>query len=79
MHARAGGYGAILWLGEIEAMTRVLFAVRKGEPDWAEVLVTEVAERIPAARAWAEANGFDRLREVEIDDNTPPDFTKTVR
>lgn len=58
--------------------TRALFAVRQGEPDWAEQLITEVAERIPAARAWALANGFDRLREIEVDDTTPPDFTKVL-
>ena len=59
-------------------MTRALFAVRRGAPDWQEELITEVAARIPAARAWALANGFDRLREVEVDDTTPPDFAGTV-
>ena len=60
-------------------MTRALFATRRGAPDWQEELITEVAARIPAARTWALANGFDRLREVEIDDTTPPDFAGTVR
>jgi hypothetical protein len=58
-------------------MNKILFAVRVGEPDYAEHLITEVAARIPAASKWALANGFDRLRVAEIDDG-PPDFTKVL-
>lgn len=60
-------------------MIRALFAVRRGAPDYAEELITEVADRIPAAKAWALANGFDRLREIEVDETAAPDFSGTVR
>ena len=59
-------------------MMRALFAVKIGDEDWREVLITEDPAKIPAARIWAEANGFDRLREVEVDDTVPPDFGATV-
>ena len=59
-------------------MDKVLWAVRVGEPDWAEEIITEVAERIPAASEWARANGFDRLRVADVDLTTPPDFAGTV-
>lgn len=56
---------------------KILFAVRKGEEDWKEQLITEVEARIPAASEWAKANGFDRLRIAEIDDKIP-DFAGTI-
>lgn len=59
-------------------MTKVLWATKIGAEDWEETLITEVAERIPAAKAWALANGFDRLRVAEIDD-APPDFAACVK
>lgn len=58
-------------------MVKVLFAVKIGEPDWAEQLVTEVEDRIPQAEKWAVANGFDRLRVAVIDDGMP-DFGMNV-
>lgn len=57
---------------------KILFGVKVGEPDWAEQLITEQEEQIPAARKWAGENGFDRFRIAEIDDN-PPDFAGTVK
>jgi hypothetical protein len=57
--------------------TRCLWATKKGEPDYAEQLITEVAERIPAASEWAKANGFDRLRVSEFD-GSAPDFSRTI-
>jgi len=57
---------------------KILFATKKGEPDYAEQLVTEVESRIPAASEWAKANGFDRLRVAEITDGAP-DFTKVFQ
>lgn len=59
-------------------MTKVLFAVKDGDEDWQEVLITEVEARIEAAKTWAEANGFGRFRVAEIGDG-PPDFAGTVR
>jgi hypothetical protein len=58
---------------------KILFAVRKGAEDWQEELITEVESRIPAASEWAKANGFERLRVAEIDENTKPDFAATVK
>lgn len=57
---------------------RILFAVRKGDEDWQEQLITEVEERIDSASQWAIANGFDRLRIATIDGGKP-DFAATVR
>lgn len=59
-------------------MVKVLFAVRIGNEDWQEELITEDASKIEAATAWAKAHGFDRFRVAEIDDS-PPDFAKTVK
>lgn len=57
--------------------TRCLWATKKGAPDHEEQLITEMAERIADASAWAKANGFDRLRVSEFD-GSAPDFTKTL-
>jgi len=56
----------------------VLWAIKKGAPDWEEVLITTKKERIPAAKKWAEENGFDRFRVSEIDDGKP-DFRGTIK
>ena len=56
----------------------VLWAIKKGAPDWEEVLITTKKERIPAAKKWAEENGFDRFRVSEIDDGKP-DFAGTIK
>jgi hypothetical protein len=57
---------------------KILFAVRKGEPDYMEELITEQEERIEKAKKWAIENGFDRLRVATIDEESPPDFTKAI-
>lgn len=57
---------------------KVLFAVRKGDADWQEQLITEQPDKIQAASEWAKKNGFDRLRIADIDLSTKPDFTKTI-
>ena len=59
-------------------MAKVLFAVKVGDPDWAECLITEHEDRIEPASKWARENGYDRLRVAEIDDG-PPDFASTVK
>ena len=55
----------------------ILFAVRKGEPDWNEVLITNNPDKIEDAKKWALENGFDRLRVSKIDMMEKPDFKKT--
>jgi hypothetical protein len=58
-------------------MTKILFAVKIGDEDWQEQLITEQEDRIPLAAEWAKANGFDRLRVAVIDEGIP-DFAATV-
>jgi hypothetical protein len=57
---------------------KVLFAVKKGDADWDEQVITEVESRIESAKTWAAANGFDRFRVAEININEAPDFSKTL-
>lgn len=57
---------------------QILFAVRIGNADWEEELITEDAQKIEAASQWAKANGFDRLRVATIDISTPPNFANTI-
>lgn len=56
---------------------KILLAVKIGDPDYMEQLITEQEDQIPNASKWAIENGFDRLRIAHIDD-TPPDFAKTI-
>jgi hypothetical protein len=61
--------------------TKVLFGVRNGAEDWQEELLTELPERIEAAKAWAIKQGFNpaKFRVVEIDLSKAPDFSKSVK
>ena len=56
---------------------RVLFACKLKSKDWEEELITGKEHLIERAKIWAQNNGFDRLRVVEIT-NEFPDFSKTV-
>lgn len=56
---------------------KVLFAVKKGDPDYMEVLITENPKVIEKAKEWAAANGYDRFRVATIDMKEAPDFKKT--
>ena len=58
-------------------MIKIAFAHKVGEPDYTEILLTEVEERIPEATAWAKANGYV-VRVAEIDLSTPPVFGANV-
>lgn len=57
---------------------KILFAVKIGDEDWQEQLITEHEDQIEAASKWAEANGFNRLRVADIDLSAPPNFAKTI-
>lgn len=59
-------------------IVKVLFATKKGEPDYMEQLITEKSEAINDASKWALVNGFDRLRIATIDLGKKPEFTKTI-
>ena len=58
-------------------MSKILWAVKIGDEDWEEQVITEYEDRIPSAAEWAVANGFDRLRIAVIDDGMP-DFGMNV-
>ena len=55
-----------------------MWAVKKGDPDWMEHIITTNPTKAKEARKWAEENGFDRFREANVDLSQPPDFTKTL-
>lgn len=59
-------------------MSYLLWAVKIGKPDWDESVITENRSKKELAKKWAIANGFNRFRETEIDDN-PPDFVSTLK
>lgn len=52
---------------------KMLWAVKIGDEDWQEQIITTEESRIASARAWATAHGFDRFR-VSNDDGAPPSF-----
>jgi hypothetical protein len=56
-----------------------LWATKIGAPSWQEDVITSTTDpaKLAAARAWAESNGFDRLREV-VFDGSAPDFAASV-
>lgn len=56
----------------------VLWAVKRGDEDWQEQIITTCRERRDAAKQWATQNGFDRFRECEVNLDTPPDFRSTL-
>ena len=58
----------------------VLWAVKVGDPNWAEVVIIETERQatMEAAKAWAQANGFDRLRVLELD-GSKPDFVGAIK
>ncbi len=56
----------------------VLYGVKIGDEDWQEQIITTNPKAIESAKAWAKANGFDRLRVAKIDLSVPPDFRKAV-
>lgn len=56
---------------------QILWATKKGEPDYMEQLITENQAAIEKAKDWALANGFDRLR-VSVYDGSAPDFRKIL-
>jgi GNAT superfamily N-acetyltransferase len=58
---------------------KILWAVKKGDPDWKEQVITENEEHIENAKKWATENGFDRFRIQVLDLSTPPDFKKTFK
>jgi hypothetical protein len=62
----------------------VLWGVKKGKPDYAEEVLysckgyTNLDELKARGLAWAERNGYDRLRVSVLDMTKPPEFNKSV-
>jgi len=58
----------------------VLWATRKGDEDWQEELITATPDmqKLEKAKAWAKANGFDRLRVGNFREGEVPDFAGTI-
>lgn len=60
-------------------MNYTLWGTKIGAEDWQEDVITFTTDpkRIEAAKQWALANGFDRLR-VATDSGEKPDFVGTI-
>lgn len=58
---------------------KVLYAVKDGDEDWQEQIITTYPDRFSDAREWAQANGFGRFRIAEIDLSQKPDFARCIR
>ena len=61
-------------------MIKVLWATKIGAADWQEQVITETSDpaKLEAAAQWAKANGFDRLRVLNLD-GSKPDFVGAIR
>lgn len=57
---------------------KVLYGVKKGQPDYMSEIITTNEKRFVEAKKWATENGFDRFRISEINLSEKPDFTKCL-
>lgn len=63
----------------------LLYGCKIGEPDYMEEILYQCKgyvnrdELISAGKAWAEKNGYDRLRVSIVDITKGPDFIKTIQ
>ena len=66
---------------EIKTMTYILWAVKPGEPFWAEEIILATSEWrfIEKAKAEALARGFTRLRVLKHSAGDKPDFSSALR
>lgn len=78
---RPHGYRAEYRTPEVRSSTEIycMWATKKGAERWEEEVITEDPTKAEEARKWAEANGYDRIREYRDTLSTAPDFTKVVR
>lgn len=56
----------------------ILYGVKVGDPDYAEVILSSVPANFERVKRWATRDGFDRFRIAEINLSEKPDFTKTI-
>ena len=61
-------------------MEKVLWAVKNGDEDWNQVVITSTTDpaHLVKARKWAEENGYGQFR-IQILDGKKPDFVGTIR
>ena len=59
---------------------KVLWAVKIGEEDWQEQIITDTtsAVHLHNAKVWAKANGFDRLRVAVMNYADKSDFSRVL-
>ncbi len=58
---------------------KIMWAVKCGEPDWKECIITELESQFADARLWCKQHDYDRIRIAEINIGTPPDFVDTIK
>lgn len=58
---------------------KLLWAVKIGNEDWQEELITNDISQHEKATEWAKANGFYKFRTSWFDPSVTPDFTKVLR
>ena len=62
----------------------LLYGCKIGEPNYMEEILyqckgyTNHDELMAKGKAWADKNGYDRLRISVVDLSTPPNFVKTI-
>lgn len=57
---------------------QILWAVKIGDEDWQEQIISTNPDSFTQAKAWAKSNGFNRFRVSTLDLSETPDFTKTI-
>lgn len=63
----------------------LLYGCKIGEPDYMEEILYQCKgyvnrdNLIATGKAWAQKNGYDRLRIAIVDLTKGPDFTKTIQ
>ena len=57
---------------------QILLAVKKGEPDWKETLITDKPEHFENAKKHFQ-DEYDRFRVATIDLNKKPNFINTIQ
>lgn len=63
----------------------LLYGCRISDPDYMEEILYQCKgwvnkhELMERGKQWANENGYNRLRIVEVDLSTPPNFTKSIR
>jgi hypothetical protein len=57
---------------------KILWAVKKGDEDWKEAVITEDYAKHPEAKEWAEREGYDRFRTSTWTEDNRPDFVAAL-